>query len=319
MKPLIRPIRKLFLFTLFVFVSANFVKAYADPFKLPEFSYAQQVEETLIDQSDYLVLLSSPKKVNGELRADSQLRLDAQGKADTLEINSGHDPEEAFQFYKAHYAKLGAQMLFQCEARDCGSSNIWANSIFNVSRLYGQDRTQHYYVGLYSQNRHPYMVILYTVLRDNGRSYAHVEILKIRDINTLGDFQKRLSFSKHFFIIDFPDEGLDVPNLDAETMKSLLSEIKTQQKKSIYLIAFRSSGYESISEAMSESKAMNDLIKDWLVKQSVDPARIKTLSVGPLVPISSQKRQGNRVEILLLNDKASASENSMISSEIGND
>jgi outer membrane protein OmpA-like peptidoglycan-associated protein len=112
---------------------------------------------------------------------------------------------------------------------------------------------------------------------------------------------------------------MDTPNLDAETMKSLLSEIKIQKEKTIYLIAYRSTGYQSINQAMSESKSMNQLIKDWLIKQSVNSDRIKTLSVGPLVPINSQRRQGNHVEILLLNDKADASQNSSITSEIRND
>jgi hypothetical protein len=201
MKPRSKLLKKILFFLIFIYSNigvANTVVA-SDPFKLPVYTYGKQVEETLIDQSDYLVLLSAPKKVNGELRSDAQLRLDAKGKADTLEIRSGHDPQEAFQFYKAYYVRLGAQMLFECEARDCGSSNLWANSIFNVSRLYGQNRMQHYYVGLYSFNRHPYIIVLYTVQRDNGRSYAHIELLRVRDIHTLGDFQKRLSFSKHFF------------------------------------------------------------------------------------------------------------------------
>jgi len=231
-----------------------------------QYPYSTKIDSKPINSIDYPVILSVPRQINYQLRIKDKLRLNAIGFANTYQINDGHSAKEAFEFYRSKALKLGSEELFQCQSRDCGSSNTWANKIFNVLFLYGKNQSQHYYVGLFNNKKQPFIIILYAVERDNGRSYIHSEILKIRDINTLGKFKQRLLRAPSFFIVRFPSTEPVSPILDARLMRTLKKQAFAQTKKTLYLVGHRLTGYPNIQKALSLSLQMAQLVKDWLGK-----------------------------------------------------
>ncbi|MOA12675.1 hypothetical protein D3C78_1326890 [compost metagenome] len=71
----------------------------------------------------------------------------------------------------------GAQLLYWCEGRECGSSSLWANAIFANAKLYGPEERQSYMLLHLAAPRQDSLLALYGITRGNRRAYLHVEQL----------------------------------------------------------------------------------------------------------------------------------------------
>ena len=76
-------------------------------------------------------------------------------------------------------AALSLTVLFDCEARACGSSAQWANRIFNERVLYGTEAAQRYRVFAGEDNGERYRLLLYATVRTAQRQYLHAELLQL--------------------------------------------------------------------------------------------------------------------------------------------
>ena len=72
----------------------------------------------------------------------------------------------------------GAELLFWCQARDCGESSLWANEVFGNSKLVGADDQQSYLLLRLAAPEHNQLVALYGITRGNRKAYLHVEQLQ---------------------------------------------------------------------------------------------------------------------------------------------
>ncbi|MCP6391037.1 DUF4892 domain-containing protein, partial [Klebsiella pneumoniae] len=70
--------------------------------------------------------------------------------------------------------KQDAQLLFWCQARDCGESSLWANEVFGNAKLYGADDQQAYLLLRLAAPENDTLVALYSITRGNRRAYLHV-------------------------------------------------------------------------------------------------------------------------------------------------
>ena len=61
--------------------------------------------------------------------------------------------------------------------RECGSSSLWANAVFDNSTLYGSDDQQSYALMRLAEPRQDSLVALYSITRGNKRAYLHAELL----------------------------------------------------------------------------------------------------------------------------------------------
>ena len=89
-----------------------------------------------------------------------------------------------------------AQRLFSCDARDCGSSNEWANGVFNVRELYGPDRNQVYRAYVIEQAEHWSYIALYLIERGNQRSYVHIDHLRVQGVGA-GSYLSLLEINQY--------------------------------------------------------------------------------------------------------------------------
>ena len=75
--------------------------------------------------------------------------------------------------------RLGAESVFSCDARACGSSAQWANRIFDQRLLYGTEASQRYRVLRFADADREYRVLLYASARTSDRQYLHAELLEV--------------------------------------------------------------------------------------------------------------------------------------------
>ena len=118
--------------------------------------------------------LDSIRRISGRLRMSDQISAPGHLTAVTYQLPSVHTGIEAFERARSNLLEQGAELLFWCEGRDCGSSSLWANNIFELSTLYGPEARQAYLLARLPGDSDR-LIALYGITRGNGRPYLHVE------------------------------------------------------------------------------------------------------------------------------------------------
>lgn len=120
----------------------------------------------------------SIRKISGQLRIDGQVSARGNLTSVTYQLPAEHSSDEAFTAAREALQKQGAELLFWCQARDCGESSLWANEIFGNAKLYGADDRQAYLLLRRAEPDSETLVALYAITRGNRRAYLHVEEFK---------------------------------------------------------------------------------------------------------------------------------------------
>lgn len=122
---------------------------------------------------DYRLVLSAANKANNQLSIEALYNLEVEGRRKLYQLSNDDDLEFVFNRIVDSFA---VQALYRCDGRACGSSNLWANSIFRESRLYGRDKRQHYWVGRNAEQ----LMLLYCVQRGNKRNFCLLDVLGVK-------------------------------------------------------------------------------------------------------------------------------------------
>lgn len=120
--------------------------------------------------------LDSIRRISGRLRMSEQVSASGELIAAIYLLPESHTGIEAFERARNRLLEDGAELLFWCEGRECGSSSLWANEIFQRSTLYGPDASQAYLLARLPGDADRLMA-LYGITRGNGRPYLQVEQL----------------------------------------------------------------------------------------------------------------------------------------------
>jgi hypothetical protein len=129
--------------------------------------------------------LGSIRKISGQLRFDGQVAGRGNVTAITYQLPIEHSADEAFTAAREALQQQGAQLLFWCQARDCGESSLWANEVFGTAKLYGADNGQSYLLLRRAAPADNTLVALYGITRGNRRAFLHVE--QFESSTPLGD------------------------------------------------------------------------------------------------------------------------------------
>ena len=114
------------------------------------------------------------RRISGRLRMDAKVETLGRLEAVTYRLSDRQTGLEAFTNAREHLLDEGAELLFWCEGRDCGSSSLWANEVFGRSYLYGPENQQAYLLARMTEPEDR-LVALYGITRGSGRPYLHVE------------------------------------------------------------------------------------------------------------------------------------------------
>jgi hypothetical protein len=130
--------------------------------------------------SDYLLGLGALQKVGGRWRHKHSEGLRGELQSTTWQIAEGYTAEEAFEWYRQQLP-VGAELLFECTGRSCGSSAQWADRVFSERVLYGHDERQHYATWRWQASGITTTVVLYAVDRANRRHFLRMDLLQQQD------------------------------------------------------------------------------------------------------------------------------------------
>lgn len=142
---------------------------------VPRLADAQIVDYRPAATLERIYPMGSIRKISGQLRFDGQVGARGQTTSVTYELPPEHSANEAFTVAREALQKQDAELLFWCQARDCGESSLWANEVFGNAKLYGADEQQAYLLLRLAAPRDNTLVALYSITRGNRKAYLHVE------------------------------------------------------------------------------------------------------------------------------------------------
>lgn len=142
---------------------------------VPRLADAEIVDYRPAAELERIYPMGSIRKISGQLRFDGQVTARGNVTGVTYQLPAEHTSGEAFTAAREALQAQGAQLLFWCQARDCGESSLWANEVFGNAKLYGADEQQAYLLLRLAEPKSDTLVALYAITRGNRRAYLHVE------------------------------------------------------------------------------------------------------------------------------------------------
>lgn len=143
---------------------------------------ARFARSEIVDYRDVATLerrypLGAVQRISSQLRLEGEVLAEGRLRALTYRLPDEHAPREALNAARQALLGQGAQLLYWCEGRECGSSSLWANAIFANAKLYGPEERQSYMLLHLAPPRQNSLLALYGITRGNRRAYLHVEQL----------------------------------------------------------------------------------------------------------------------------------------------
>ncbi|MBD7977502.1 DUF4892 domain-containing protein [Serpens gallinarum] len=145
--------------------------------ELPRYPRAEIVDFTHQASEERLYPQSSISRISGRLRYERAVTAQGDLTRVTYRLPTEGASKEAFTAARLALMEQGAHLLYWCEARDCGSSSLWANSVFGNATLYGPDGQQAYALLRLAEPKEDSLIALYAITRGNRRAYLHAERL----------------------------------------------------------------------------------------------------------------------------------------------
>ncbi|WP_122223018.1 DUF4892 domain-containing protein [Pseudomonas syringae group genomosp. 3] len=142
---------------------------------LPRLADTEIVDYRPAAELERVYPLGSIRKISGQLRFDGQVNARGKLTSVTYQLPAERTSDDAFTAAREALQQQGAELLFWCQARDCGESSLWANEVFGNAKLYGADDRQAYLLLRMAEPRNDTLIALYSITRGNRRAYLHVE------------------------------------------------------------------------------------------------------------------------------------------------
>jgi len=144
---------------------------------LPRFPGSEIVVYSEADERERIYPQGAIRRISGRLRYEREVQAQGQVTAVTYELPRTHSANEVFTAAREAMQAQNAELLYWCQGRECGSSSLWANAVFDQSVLYGADDQQAYALMRLAEPRQDSMLALYSITRGNRRAYLHAELL----------------------------------------------------------------------------------------------------------------------------------------------
>ncbi|MGP0174705.1 DUF4892 domain-containing protein [Pseudomonas sp. NCHU5208] len=142
---------------------------------LPRFPASQIVAYQSSPDVERIYPQGAVRRISGRLRYEREVQGEGRLQAVTYRVPSTHTADQVFDEARNTLLADGAELLYWCQGRECGSSSLWANAVFGDATLYGSDNQQAYALLRLTEPRHDSLVALYSITRGNRRAYLHAE------------------------------------------------------------------------------------------------------------------------------------------------
>lgn len=268
----IRAAISVFLLTLIAPVSA-------DP-QVPDLPFGtEEIEFDGPEKGIHVLPLGATRRAMGEWQLEDQRQVEGQLWRRTWQLPRTTEARSFHQLLLDHWAGQGARLLFHCKERSCGSSNHWANQVFDVKQLYAPDDQQFYSALQWSDAKIDHFIALYSVERANRRRYSHlvwIESDAAPQALPAGVGLTELAVGEPVFI----------PNSVTAEQKTVwlngLQSMLAEQADWQLVIVGHAYGDATLD---SLKRSSGDTASAWeqaLIKLGVPQARLRSFGLGPL-------------------------------------
>lgn len=223
----------------------------------------QQITQSV---RDYRFALGAVVKINRDVRIDKEQQLSGELTRTTWEMPKSFDPDDLLIELRDQVVKQKGEILFECAGRDCGTSNIWANDLFNNTDLLGRDDFQRYFAAKLDDQ----YLAAYAVRRGNRRVYLHLD--QITEAEQSVPWLELLV-----------DRGwVKLPNIEEPTLK-LLADHLQDSRSPVRLVGHQQGADQGIAE--QESKRLVERVAAYLVDRAgVESGQLEVHGLGALAP-----------------------------------
>lgn len=265
---------RLFLVVIAIFsgsvMAANQLPDWFEPYPLA--SLENETQETV---PDYQLPLSQIARIQGLLRTQNEIRLSGELVRRTWQLASGNTPAQGFEHVRDQLLRAGASILYECNSRQCGASNLWANQVFGYANLLGVDSTQFYLAAEIATGH----MAIYSVRRGNGRVYLHVDYIHSEEMaaSIESDTRWQESLQDQGYVI-LPDWQLSRDERVLELLELLIDHPTWNLRLVVHQRV--ASGDTGLTESNAEAQQLEALLLD----AGVDQGRVSVYGVGSLAP-----------------------------------
>lgn len=265
------------------------------------FPQATLEEERAITSPAHRVMLSAIREVGNEIRAESDVKLAVDGTGSLYQLNNDASRQDARRWYLEQLQTHDATILFRCEGRQCGRSNVWANQVFDQSTLYGRDSNQDYLVAaLEDDNGQRWLISLYTVTRGNQRDYVWLEQLRLAGDAVVPGFDSRGGRVFGPVVVAWEGDISIRLDWDVETRR-LINDRARDPDTRLVIAAFSAlKPDETVEQAIERAEKAAATMSDLLDRSGISRSRHIIRGLGPLVRSETPGRPRNRIELLVI-------------------
>ncbi|WP_409526258.1 DUF4892 domain-containing protein [Nitrincola sp. MINF-07-Sa-05] len=242
---------------------------------------------TLIDRKeayseDYVFPLSQISRIQGLVRMENELRVSGNLTRHTYELLGGYTPEQGFSMIREQLLENNAEILFECNSRNCGASNLWANDVFGYATLYGADRTQSYLAASHPDAH----IALYTIRRGNGRVYMQLDVVYRDPVEAGGLVEGAagdvgLEWSELLYERGYA-ELTDWPGQDTVAIRALQNLLEADVDLNLRLVVHLAG--MDVEQSLADAQALAMQIRDQVLQGSAQSDRLQAYGVGALAP-----------------------------------
>lgn len=231
-------------------------------------------------QSAIRLPLERVERVNNRLVIDKELDIEGHVVDITYELGAREEYEPFMAALKTKMTEQNAELLFSCESRGCGSSGLWANTLFKVRELYGPNGTQVYFV-VKLQGEVSRYLSAYGIERGNRRQYVHIRMVEL-DIDQSQFQGAQQLLTDGWMILPVEFAGNRVSPESREGLREMAVRMQALDVSELAIIAHRpvTSG-GTLADAITQSNARAVHVQALLKEAGlmIDHAQ----GVGPLV------------------------------------
>lgn len=257
---------------------------------IPIFDQVELVADSNEVVTQYRLPLGAVKRRSGREFLEREQHVAGDLYRATYEIPLLYSLVEVKQFWLEWISNKNGQLLFQCDALACGSSNFWANQLFKNRLLYGPEQYQTVLVAELGDR----YVVVYIIERGNKKRYYHVDSLVKKEATAdevLGNTEilKLLQLQKYWIPHSVKIVGDELKtNASVKEMAMLI-----EKDLADYTVALVGHG-----DNVAQSKYYANQLLDILASQGLSRRDVKLYGVGPYAPRKGEAN--NRIELVLI-------------------
>ena len=240
------------------------------------------------------IILGSLKKINNVLEPELLEFVSGSRYSTTYYIPDERRVGKIVEFYKNQLDK-SVRILFECSGRDCGSSNYWANTIFQTPILYGPEQYQNYLVGR-RIDKGDY-VSIYIGQRGTRKIYVHIEttIISIgpKEVDEVSISAALASRGRYVIVLSAGDMEFD------SIVDAVAKSMNNNLQMNLTLVAHDNlQNGETVQQGQQRTLRLSESVRSALVSAGIAEDRLSAYGVGPLSPLENE--DSPRLELLVI-------------------